>query len=103
MEEPYSLKELGTWNGLGGWVGHGEWEAKKCPMLNGNYIDPTTCSIPPFSYLYPANSISPRDGSAFVCSVIKNPDSDADRYIEYSLHGILISEPITNSDKNYIG
>ena len=85
-------------------MGHGIWEPEKCPTLaNGNYIDPTTCSIPPFSYLYPKNSISPRGGSAFICTEVKNRDSDADRYVERTLHGILISEPITNSDKNYIG
>ena len=103
MEEPYSLKEVGSWNLLGDWVGRGVWQPKQCPTLNGNYIDPTSCSIPPFSYLYPTNSISPRGGSALICAVVKNPDSDADRYVERTLHGILISEPITNSDKNYIG
>ena len=104
LQEPYSLKEYGRDNGLGEWIGWGTWYAKICPTFDGwgTYIDSTTCSIPPFSYLYPKNSISPRGGSALVCSVLKNPDTP-DQYLEYSLHGILISEPIKNSDKNYIG
>ena len=80
--------------------------AEWCDTLNGKYVDTSgnklSCSIPPFSYLYPTNSISPREGSAFVCTVEHNTGTP-DRYFEDSLHGIAISQPITNSDTNYIG
>ena len=100
LEEPYRVVNIGSA------IGFSLFRLKECNTLNGKYVDTSgnklSCSIPPFSYLYPTNSISPREGSAFVCTVSHNGGTP-DEYFEDNLHGIAISEPITNTDTNYIG
>ena len=62
------------------------------------------CTIPSFTYLYPTKTISPREGSAFVCTKrVDNPVDNQGSNFETSLHGIAISAPLTNSETNYIG
>ena len=101
LEEPYRVVDMGS-----AFMGFSLFRLKECNTVNGKYVDTSgnklSCSIPPFSYLYPTNSISPREGSAFVCSVVHNRGTP-DQYVEESLHGIAISAPITNTDTNYIG
>ena len=96
LEEPYRVVNLGDS------LLASQLDFNRCPSYDGKYIDPDSCSIPPFSYVYPENSVSPREGSAFVCTAWVN-QNQPDQYVETFLHGIAISQPITNSDTNYIG